>query len=788
MKKGLSKSVFAFLLVFALLVSMLAFTPIGGQAGDIPEWQAGQSYSLGALATYKSVVYKCTMAHMAQVGWEPDLAYALWEKQQVINTPVTTNTPTTTSTPIPTPTTFETVGYSVKGYINSDFAYTESVSKKIRSGFKIEVVEKGLSVLSNENGYFEFKVPKGTYTIKISKDNYLTRNISNVAVIGNTQLGSTGQWIDVWAGDMLIAGSQDNAINMNDIVEVINYFNTSLGDGKYKADADLNKDDAINMTDILIIINHFNKAAADYPAFTPIFTETPTPTPTTKPTDSPTPTPPDLPVPSPAAIIPKPVSYQLGRGYFTLTNSASIYVQGNSAVETDEINQIGQYLANKLKPSTRYSLNVVKSNTPAEGSIYLTTIGGASSMGNEGYTLEITLSGVKLTAYKPEGLFRGIQTIRQSLPAEIEKSTVVAGKQWLLPCSTINDNPTYPWRGAMLDVARHFFGVNDVKRCIDLMAQYKMNRFHMHLSDDQGWRIEIKSWPDLAKIGGSTQVGGGAGGYYTQEQFIDLVNYAKERYITLVPEIDMPGHTNAALASYGQLNPDGQKKPLYTGMEVGFSTLMCRSEVTYTFVDDVVRELSGMTAGEYIHIGGDESHSTPKADYDYFVGRVKTIVNKYGKKMVGWDPVDTASGVGSESILQNWLGIKGAVSAKSKGMKIIFSPSEKAYIDMKYNYSTPIGLTWAGYNPTDDAYQWDPTNYVPQNLVLGVECPLWTETITKMADIEFMTYPRLPGHAEIGWTPLSMRNWDEYKLRLKEHGPRMSNQGINFYRDTVVPW
>ncbi len=279
------------------------------------------------------------------------------------------------------------------------------------------------------------------------------------------------------------------------------------------------------------------------------------------------------------SILPKPVSYTAGAGQFLLTPSTSIYVAGNNAKETDELFKNGQMLATKLNTSTGYQINIIKSNTPVPGSIYLTTIGGASDQGNEGYKLLTTSDQVTITALKPEGVFRGIQTFMQLLPADIEKKSVVTGVQWVIPGSNISDKPAYEYRGLMLDVARHFFTVDQVKRQIDLASQYKINKLHMHLSDDQGWRIEIKSRPALVEIGSKGQVGGGPGGHYTQEQFKDIVNYAADRYIEVIPEIDMPGHTNAALASYGELNPDGQKKPMRTDIAVGYSTLMARSEV-----------------------------------------------------------------------------------------------------------------------------------------------------------------------------------------------------------------
>ncbi|MGL5379537.1 family 20 glycosylhydrolase [Clostridium sp.] len=484
------------------------------------------------------------------------------------------------------------------------------------------------------------------------------------------------------------------------------------------------------------------------------------------------------------AIIPKPLAQEVTEGKFILTEEASIYVQGISEDETNEIFKTGEYLAGKLGPSTGYDLNVIKSSDVPVGNIYLTTIGASEDLGNEGYEITTTTDGVKIVAYKAAGLFNGIQTLRQLLPASIEKSEVVTGVEWSMPCTTIFDKPEYEYRGMMLDVARHFAPVDELKRQIDLASQYKINKLHIHLSDDQGWRLEIKSWPDLAIIGGNNQVGGGPGGYYTQEEFKDIIQYASERYIEIIPEFDLPGHTNAMLASYGFLNPDGQKKPQYTGIDVGFSSLMTRDEATYAMLDDIIREVSAISPSKYFHIGGDEAHSTPKAEYDYFLGRVNEIVNKYGKTSMGWDPIDTVPGIGSDSILQNWSGSNTA--AQEKGMKIVVSKAEKAYIDMKYDANSPWGLQWAGFSSIDDAYDWDPTDYAPKELVFGLEAALFAETIVSREAADYMIYPRLAGHAEIAWTPKEMRSWDEYKGRLIAHGERLTNQGVGYYKDPDI--
>ena len=272
------------------------------------------------------------------------------------------------------------------------------------------------------------------------------------------------------------------------------------------------------------------------------------------------------------SIIPKPVSITATGEYFSLKSKTRIYIQG----ESEEVKQTGLYLAGKLKPATGFNFELKSTIKEPKSGIYLTLTGTTARPDDESYELTITTKLLKLSANSPAGLFRGIQTIRQILPAEIELASKQEGP-WQIATGTITDFPDYSYRGAMLDVSRHFFSAADVKRYIDLISYYKMNVLHLHLSDDQGWRIEIKSWPNLTAHGGSTQVGGGKGGYYTQEQYSDIVKYAQERYIIIVPEIDMPGHTNAALASYAELNCDGKATELYTGTKVGFSTL-CTSK------------------------------------------------------------------------------------------------------------------------------------------------------------------------------------------------------------------
>ncbi|HOY16132.1 MAG TPA: beta-N-acetylhexosaminidase [Haliscomenobacter sp.] len=485
------------------------------------------------------------------------------------------------------------------------------------------------------------------------------------------------------------------------------------------------------------------------------------------------------------SIIPIPVSVKATNSSFELTDQSEIYVQTGS----EELLKIGQFLADKLNPSTGFGFTVKASTaTPDDGNIYL-SLKKDAALGEEGYVLNITPELVHLEANAPAGLFRGVQTIRQLLPAKIEMSSKQEGP-WRMASGTINDVPVYAFRGAMFDVARHFFSVEDTKRFIDLIAAYKMNVMHLHLSDDQGWRIEIKSWPKLAEHGGKTQVGGGKGGYYTQEQYKDIVQYALDRYITIIPEIDMPGHTNAALAAYPELNCDGKARELYTGTEVGFSTLCTKNEITYKFIDDVMKELAAMTPGPYIHIGGDESHVTKKEDYIPFVNRVQNIVLKHGKQVIGWDEIALGT-LKKGAFVQHWADVENAVNAVNQGSKVLMSPARKAYMDMQYDSTTKWGLHWAAYIEVDSAYIWDPATLTPgvaQKDVLGIEAPLWSETVDQIDEVEYMVFPRLPGYAEIGWSAASARNWNEYKKRLGAHGPRFTAMGINYYPSKLVEW
>lgn len=489
---------------------------------------------------------------------------------------------------------------------------------------------------------------------------------------------------------------------------------------------------------------------------------------------------------SQAPLIPKPVSVIDAPGSFILTNAASVFTEGTSK----PLRQLAETLAARLRPATGFDLQVSanKSHAAALGGILL-RLNDKDTASEEGYQLKIGDSGIVLTAGRPAGIFRGIQTLLQVFPNDIENASRQS-RTWRLPAGVIDDYPAYSFRSAMLDASRHFFSVADVKRFIDEIAFYKINTLHLHLADDQGWRIEIRSWPRLTSYGAATQVGGGKGGFYTQDQYRDIVRYAAARFITIIPEIDMPGHTNAALASYAELNCNDSAPPLYTKTEVGFSSLCVKKPLTYQFVDDVVRELSSLTPGPWIHLGGDESHATSSADYIEFVNRVQGIPEKYGKRMIGWEEV-AQSNLAATTVVQFWADTAFANMAAAKGARIIVSPANKAYLDMKYDSTTTIGLDWAARVEVDSAYLWTPASRLPhirRSSILGVEAPLWTETVDNLHDVEYLVFPRLAGIAEIAWSPHGGTNWNEYRVRLGRHGERMAARHINFYRSKRVDW
>ena len=481
----------------------------------------------------------------------------------------------------------------------------------------------------------------------------------------------------------------------------------------------------------------------------------------------------------PHSIVPAPASFTFGDGEsFRLDSTSAIVVDNNA-----DVARTGEMLAALLRPSTGYAIPV-RADSVRPGVIALRVNPSASG---EEYQLTVTRDSVRISG-SAEGVFRGVQTLRQLLPPAIESDMRLDGP-WTIPPVTIDDRPRFAWRGSMLDVARHFFTVDEVKQFIDLLVLYKLNVLHLHLADDQGWRIEIKSRPRLTAMGSATQVGGGPGGFYTQADYAELVRYARERYITIVPEIDMPGHTNAALVAHPELSCSRMSPGLYTGTEVGWSTFCPRKEETYALIDDVIRELAAMTPGRYLHIGGDEVEVLTHEEYVGFVQRVQDIVVRHGKEMVGWEEVGKAR-LRPTTLVQQWKS-DSAVLALQSGAKLIMSPAKRAYLDMKYTPVTETGLTWAAIIEVADAYNWDPGTYqvgVTEQNIVGIEGPIWSETLRNITAVEYLAMPRLPALAEVAWSPQSGRDWERFRRRIAAHGPRWNYLGVNFYRSPQIPW
>lgn len=454
--------------------------------------------------------------------------------------------------------------------------------------------------------------------------------------------------------------------------------------------------------------------------------------------------------------------------------------------EDEQLTSIAQNFKSFWKAHAQYELLISNDQTDEDHAITL-KIDEDFNPHNEAYELEVAADKISVLAKTAEGIFRGLKTLEQMVYlCKLEGKTNFLS----LPGGKIIDQPGYEYRGAMLDVARHFFSISDVKRYIDLLSIYKINFLHFHLSDDQGWRIEIKSWPKLTQIGGKTEVGGGEGGFYTQEDFKDIIKYAEDRFITIIPEIDLPGHTNAALASYAELNCSGKATAIYTGIEVGFSTLCVDKEVTYLFVEDVIREISEISPGPFFHIGGDESHVTSQAEFNRFMDRTLAIVKKYNKIPMGWYELITAD-ISEETLLQYWAKTEDFSKVISKKSKLLISASSYSYLDMKYNSNTPLGLNWAGYLSVKKAYEWDPRSLVPDldsEQIIGLEAPLWSETLENFDDIAFMAFPRILGHAEIGWTDVSLRKWVDFSKRLSLHGRLLRDLGVKYYPATEIDW
>jgi hexosaminidase len=473
-------------------------------------------------------------------------------------------------------------------------------------------------------------------------------------------------------------------------------------------------------------------------------------------------------IPAPARVRPDPA------GDFTIHSGTAIRTVAGSA-------PVAEQLAVAIRTVTGYAVPV----SETAGSIVLTLEGDGP---DESYEVDVAADSVAVRARTNAGLFAAVQTLGQLLP-------VCGAGDTTLPGGRIADWPRFAYRGVMLDVARHFFTPDEVKSYVDQIVPFKINHLHLHLTDDQGWRLEIDGWPRLTSLSGGpgTGVDGTGAGFYTAAEYADLVAYAASRFVTIVPEIDMPGHVNAAQAAYPELTTDGVAAGPRTDREVGYSSLVAGKEETYAFVEDVIREVAALTPGPYLHIGGDEAEATSADDYRTFMNRVLPLVAKYGKRAVGWHEMATVE-LPETAVPQYWrieAAHDGVARAAANGSKIIMSPADRVYLDMKYDADSPLGLDWAGVIEVRRAYDWDPAERLPdvgEEGLLGVEAALWSETLRSMVDVQTMTFPRLPAVAEIAWSPRSIRDWESFRRRLAAFGPRWSAQGTAFYRSPQIDW
>jgi hexosaminidase len=493
-----------------------------------------------------------------------------------------------------------------------------------------------------------------------------------------------------------------------------------------------------------------------------------------------------------ADIVPAPVKYTAtAQTPFALSGKTEVhYPAGTSGAQAD-----AQYLSTLFKPATGFTLPTA-SGTGSTG-IQLAITPSDSTIGTQGYRLAITTGLVTISAQDGTGLFYGIQTLRELLPPEIEAATAQSGVAWTAPTGTVLDYPRYAFRGVMLDVARHFFTVPQVEQYINQISLYKVDYLDLHLADNQGWRIQINGWPNLTSIGASTEVGGGPGGYYTQAQYQQLVAYAAARSITVIPEFDVPSHATAALASYPQLgcpNAQGQytQYTVPTSISPDITSLCATSPDLPSFLSAVVGQLAAITPGPYISVSGDEAEGISGDVYDSIVGRAAADVRADGKTVMGYQESSAAISAPNVSVYWNPSGSYSALAqGAEQGTQVILAPAQHSYMDQKYTATTELGLDWAGPTEVQQAYDWNPATLLPDlpaTAVTGIEATLFTETLSTVANLDYMTFPRLPAEAEIGWSPQSTHSWTAFAARLAAQGPRWKAMGVDYYQSPQISW
>ncbi len=510
-------------------------------------------------------------------------------------------------------------------------------------------------------------------------------------------------------------------------------------------------------------------------------------------------------------IIPEPLYAETSNGAFTVNDSTSVIVKTKerSARETAE------YFAEKFFRASGIKLRFVDS--AKDNFIVFADSSDEKFNDKESYALNVNEKGIFIYG-KPNGLFYGVQTLLQLLPPQIYSDTLRRSVAWEVPYVKIYDKPRFKWRGMHLDVGRHFFPTNFVKKYIDYLALHKINVFHWHLTEDQGWRIEIKKYPRLTETGAwrkGTQIGKTReidgvryGGYYTQDEIREVVRYAAKRFVTVVPEIEMPGHSLAALASYPELSCTGG--PFEVGTHWGvYPDIYCAgNDSVFAFLENVLTEVTEMFPSEYIHIGGDEA---PKARWEkcgkcqrrikeenlkdehelqsYFIERIEKFLNARGRRIIGWDEI-LEGGLAPNAAVMSWRGTSGGIAAAKQKHYVVMSPTSYCYFDYYQGDKNSEPLAIGGYLPLEKVYSYEP---VPKELteeekeyILGVQANLWTEYINTPDYAEYMLLPRLCALAEVAWSSPEKKNYVSFAARLKKHYKRLDEIGAN-YRKTELP-
>ncbi|PWG79888.1 beta-N-acetylhexosaminidase [Pararcticibacter amylolyticus] len=526
-------------------------------------------------------------------------------------------------------------------------------------------------------------------------------------------------------------------------------------------------------------------------------------------------------------IIPEPVEFTQLEGSFLLPQRVVI----KSERDSDAV-RVAAYLKEKLAATGR---SFIISYSAASGNIHLDLLSKQDTeLGKEGYRLTVNEGRILIQANAPAGLFYGVQTLLQLFPKEIESKDILAEKAWKVPCVTVTDYPRFGWRGLMFDVARHFFTKEDVKRHIDQMARYKFNLLHLHLTDDEGWRIEIKSYPKLTQVGAwrVDKVGyfgdftppapdepNTYGGFYTQEDIKELVKYAKDRFVDILPEIDVPGHSLAAIVSYPELSctPEASQYRVRSGERImdwsrGMpplalvdNTLCPANEKVYEFLDKVVTEVAQLFPFEYIHMGGDECSKNfweknpailelAKANnlknmeevQGYFERRLEKIVVSKGKKFMGWDEI-LEGGVEPSAAVMSWRGMKGGIKAAKAKHEVVMSPTTFAYLDYMQGDPAIEPKVYATLR-LNKAYQFEPLpDSVDAKYIKGGQANLWTEQVYNMRHAEYMTWPRAFAISESLWTPKGKKNWDYFFSRVEKHFERFDEAEVKYAPSVYDP-